>query len=162
VPHEILRFPPVLQLVLLGLLAGYVLLSLVARVSPGFRWLWRDRGDARDGAHVFVYTIVPALMLAVAAAAVYLRWNPAAPLDGGWTLRELTLGPATALLGLVTVIVGQVLGRGRDLADASRPGAWIPLVTILLGIALLAVGVTTFGRTMKRADVAESTRSRAH
>ena len=95
-PHEILRFPPVLQLVLLGLLTGYVLLSFLARVAPGFRWLWRDRGDARDGAHVFVYTIVPTLMLAVAAAAVYVRWDPAAPLDGGWTLRELTLGPGTA------------------------------------------------------------------
>ena len=44
--HELLRFPPVLQLALLGLLAAYVVLSLLARVSPGFRWLWRDRADA--------------------------------------------------------------------------------------------------------------------
>ena len=31
--HEITRFPPVLQLVLLALLAAYVLLSLLARVD---------------------------------------------------------------------------------------------------------------------------------
>jgi len=150
VPHEILRFPPVLQLVLLGLLAAYVLVSLLARVAPGFGWLWRDRDEARGGAHLFVYTIVPALVLVVAAAAVYLNWEAAAPLSGGWTTRELTLGPGAALLGLVVIVAGQVLGRGAEHDDAERPAAWIPLVTILVGIALLAVGVTTLGRTVKR------------
>ena len=150
-PHEILRFPPVLQLALLALLAAYVALSLLSRAAPGFRWLWRDRADAGTGSHVFVYTVVPALMLAVAAAAVVLNWDPSAPLDGGWTLRELTLGPGAALLGLVVVIGGQLMGRRADLDDASRPGAWIPLVAILVGIALLAVGVTAIGRTVKRA-----------
>ena len=149
-PNEILRFPPVLQLALLALLAAYVLLSLLARASPRFRWLWRDRAESGGGAHVFVYTVVPALMLLVAGAAVYLNWNASAPLSGGWTARELALGPGAALLGLVVVIAGQLLGRGADLDDASRPAAWIPLVTILVGVALLAVGVTTMGRTVKR------------
>ena len=158
VPHEILRFPPVLQLVLLGLLAAYVVISILARVAPGFGWLWRDRAGARDAAHLFTYTLVPALMLAVGTAAVVSRWDPAAPLDGGWTLRELTLGPGVALLGIVVILAGQVMGRGADLDDASRPGAWIPLVAILVGIALLAVGVTTLGRTVKRAAPVHSAR----
>ena len=150
-PHEILRFPPVLQLLLLALLAAYVLLSVFARVAGGFGGLWRDRDEARGGAHLFTYTIVPALMLLVAAAAVYRSWDPAAPLDGGWSTRELVLGPGAALLGLGVIVAGQVLGRGADLADASRPGAWVPLAAIVVGIALLAVGVTTVGRTVKRA-----------
>ena len=49
-----------------------------------------------------------------------------------------------------------MLGRGADLDDASRPAAWIPLVAILVGIALLAVGVTTVGRTVKRATPVSS------
>jgi hypothetical protein len=150
-PHEILRFPPVLQLVMVGLLAAYVVLSVVARVVPGLRWLWRDRRELRTTTHLVEYTLVPALVLAAAAAAVVLSWDPAAPLDGGWTLRELTVGPGAALLGLVAIIAGQVLGRGAALDDASRPGAWIPLLAILVGIALLAVGVMTLGDTVKRA-----------
>jgi hypothetical protein len=155
VPHEITRFPPLLQLVLLALLAAYVLLSVLARV-PGYRGLWEDRGESRTGMHLLGYTIVPALMLAVAAVAVYRSWDPAAPLDGGWSVRQLTLGPGMALLGLVAIVAGQAAGRATDLEDAARPRAWIPLVTILVGIALLAVGVTTLGRTVKRASAVSS------
>jgi hypothetical protein len=150
VPQEITRFPPVLQLVLLGLLAAYVALSVLARVVPGLGWLWRDRGEVRAATHVIEYTLVPALMLAAAAAAVFLNWDSAAPLDGGWTLGELTMGPGAALLGLVVIVAGQVMGRSANLEDASRPGAWIPLVATLVGIALLAVGVMTVGGTVKR------------
>ena len=154
VPHEILRFPPVLQVAAVGLLAAYVALSVVARFAPGLGWLWRDRDEARGGLHLFEYTIVPALLLAGAAAAVVLYWDPAAPFDGGWTARELVLGPGVALLGLVVIIAGQVMGKGADREDASRPGAWMPLVAILVGIALLAAGVTSMGRTVKRAGTA--------
>lgn len=144
-----------LQLVLLGLLAAYVLLSVLARVT-GSRRLWRDRGESGGFWHLLGYTIVPALMLAVAAEAVYRSWDPAAPLDGGWSLRQLLLGPGMALLGLLVIVAGQVAGRATDLDDATRPGAWVPLVTILVGIALLAVGVTTLGRTVKRASAVHS------
>ena len=154
-PHEITRFPPVLQLVLLGLLAAYVLVSVLARVT-GSRWLWRDRSESRGFLHLLGYTIVPALMLAVAASAVWRSWDPAAPLDGGWSVRQLWLGPGMALLGLIVIVAGQVAGRGADLDDAARPGAWVPLVMILVGIALLAVGVTTLGRTVKRAAAVHS------
>jgi hypothetical protein len=148
--HELARFPPVLQLAAVALLAGYVALSLLARLSPRFRWLWRDRAESRTTEHLFEYTIVPALVFAAAAAAVVLNWDATAPLDGGWSLRELTLGPAAALLGLAFVVGGQLAGRRAATADASRPGAWVPLVAILAGIALLAWGVTTLGRTVKR------------
>ena len=154
-PHEVTRFPPVLQLVLLGLLAAYVLLSVLARAT-GSRRLWRDRGESRGFGHLLGYTIVPALMLVVAAEAVWRSWDPAAPLDGGWSVRQLLLGPGMALLGLLVIVAGQVAGRGTDLDDAARPGAWVPLVTILVGIALLAVGVTTLGRTVKRAAAVHS------
>lgn len=75
--HELTRFPPILQLLGLALLGTYVLLSIVGR-------LW-DR---------------PALILCVATAAV---GDPEAPLRGGWTARQLVLGPLAALAGLLLV-----------------------------------------------------------
>jgi hypothetical protein len=154
VDHELARFPPVLQLLALALLGGYVALSTFARVSPRHRWLFRDRADARSFEHLAEYTIVPTLVFVVAAAAVVLNWDPSAPLDGGWSLRELVLGPGAALLGGIVILAGQIAGRGAGTADASRPGAWIPLFAILAGIALLAYGVTTLGRTVKGATPA--------
>lgn len=149
--HELTRFPPVLQLVALALLAAYVFLSILGRWSRRFRrMLWADPAESRTLAHLFVYTLVPGLILAVAVAAVALNWDASAPLDGGWSVRQLTLGPVTAALGMVVIVIGTLAGRRIDTSDASAPGAWIPLVSILLGIALLAVGVTTFGRTVKR------------
>ena len=149
--HELLRFPPVLQLAAVGLLAVYVAVSIAARVVPGLRWLWRDRADAKSGMHLFQYTLLPALVLAVAAAAVFVNWDPEAPLRGGWSTGELVIGPGAALLGLAIVVFGQIIGRDTDLQDASRPGAWIPLVSILVGIGLMAAGVMSLGRTVKRA-----------
>lgn len=151
--HDIARFPPILQLVLLGLLAGYVLLSLLARTRR-FRWLWHDRAESRTFEHLLEYTLVPALVLAVAVAGVALNWEQGAPLDGGWSLRELTVGPVTAGLGVIFIGAASVLRRRIDISDASTPGSWIPLVAILLGIALMAVGVTSLGRTVKRASPA--------
>jgi hypothetical protein len=149
--HELTRFPPVLQIVALALLAGYVFLSVLGRWSRRFRrMLWADPAESRTPAHLFVYTLVPGLILAVAVAAVALNWDASAPLDGGWSVRQLTLGPVTAALGMIVIVVGKVAGQRIDTSDASAPGAWIPVASILLGIVLLAVGVTTFGRTVKR------------
>lgn len=134
----------------MALLAVYVALSLLARSSRRFRWLWRDPDEAPTGEHFFVYTLVPLLVFAAAAAAVVSHWDPSVPLHGGWSLRELVLGPTAAFFGLVLVVGGQLAGRGSETADASRPSSWLPLVAILAGIALLAYGVTTFGRTVKR------------
>jgi hypothetical protein len=152
VDHELVRFPPVLQLLALGLLAAYVALSIAARAVPGLRWLWRDRADVKTGMHLFEYTLLPALILAVAAAAVVVNWDPDAPLDGGWRLEELVIGPGAALLGLVLVLAGQSMGKGAAGMDPSRPLAWMPLVVILAGIGVMAVGVTTLGKTVKRAE----------
>jgi hypothetical protein len=151
--HDIARFPPILQLVLLGLLAGYVILSLLARTRR-FRWLWDDPGESRSIDHFIEYTALPVLVLAVAAAAVAHNWEQGAPLDGGWSLRELTFGPVTAGLGFMFIGAASVLRRRLDTSDASTPGSWIPLVAILLGIALLAVGATSLGRTVNRASPA--------
>ncbi len=153
--HELARFPPILQLILLGLLAGYVAVSLLARTGR-FPWLWDDPDEAGSLVHVLEYTVVPALVLFAAAVAVARGWETGAPLDGGWTVRELTFGPITAAVGVILIVVAGVLRRRLDISDGSAPGAWIPLVAMLLGMALLAVGVTSLGRTVKRASPASS------
>ena len=145
---EITQFPKILQLVLLGLLALYVLVSIVGRLSWRFEWLWADPDEARSLGHVLTYTVVPALVLLGAVAAVVANWNPAATLTGGWTTRQLTLGPGLALLGMILIPLATLAQRARE--DAVHPApAWIPPVMMLVGIALLAVGVLTFGRTVK-------------
>jgi hypothetical protein len=148
---EIARFPPILQLAGVGLLAFYVLLSLLGRVSPRFRWLWADADEARTTTHWMEYTIVPALLLAGAVWAVIKNWDPAAPLTGGWTVRQLALGPGLAVLGVLLVAAASVAQRARESAVKPAP-AWIPPVMMLIGLAALIVGVLTLGRTVKGKD----------
>jgi hypothetical protein len=148
---EITRFPPILQLAGVGLLAVYVVLSLLGRVSPRFRWLWANADEARTSAHWMEYTLFPALLLAGGVAAVIMNWNPAAPLTGGWTVRELVLGPGLALLGIVLVAAASVAQRARESAVKPAP-AWIPPVMMLFGLAALIIGVLTLGRTVKRTE----------
>ena len=147
--EEIARFPPVLQLAAVGLLALYVMLSLLGRVSDRFSWLWADANEARTTAHWLEYTIFPALLLAGAVAGVVLNWKPGAPLAGGWTVRELSLGPGLALLGVLLVAAASVAQRARESAVKPAP-AWIPAAMMLLGLAAIVVGVLTLGRTTKR------------
>lgn len=147
--EEIARFPPILQLAGVGLLALYVALSLLGRVSPRFGWLWADAEEARTTTHWMEYTVVPALLLVGAAAAVIKSWNPAAPLTGGWTVRQLALGPGLAVLGLLFVGAASLALRARETAVKPAP-AWIPPVMMLIGLAALIVGVLTLGRTVKR------------
>ena len=146
---EIARFPPILQLVMVGLLGAYVLLSLLGRVSPRFHWLWADPDAARGAVHWVEYTVIPALLLGGAVWAVVARWNPRAPLTGGWTVRELVLGPCLALAGVVLVAAASVAQRARESAVTPAP-AWIPAVMMLLGLAALVVGVLTLGGTVKK------------
>jgi hypothetical protein len=148
---EIVRFPPILQLAGVGLLALYVALSLLGRVSPSFRWLFADADEAATRAHWMEYTIVPALLLAGAVGAVVVNWNPAAPLTGGWTVRELALGPGLALLGVLFVAAASVAQRERESAVKPAP-AWIPPLMMLIGLAALIVGVLILGRTVKRQE----------
>jgi hypothetical protein len=95
------------------------------------------------------YTVFPAVLLAGAVVAVIAKWNPAAPLTGGWTVRELALGPGLALLGIALVAAASVAQRARETAVHPAP-AWIPPVMMLIGLAALIVGVLTLGRTVKR------------
>ena len=148
-PDEITAFPPVLQLALLGLLALYVAVSVLARVVPGLRPLWDSPRKAKGVLHVMKYTLLPALVLAVAAAAVYQRWDPSAPLDGGWTTRELTLGPAGVVLGFALILLAREAGDRIDTSDASSGRAFVPLLLMLTGIGFLAFGAITLGRTVK-------------
>jgi hypothetical protein len=117
-------------------------------VSPRFRWLWADEDEARTLVHWLEYTVVPALLLAGAAWAVVANWNPAAPLTGGWTVRQLAMGPGLALLGLLLVAAASLAQRARESAVTPAP-AWIPALMMLVGVAALAVGVLTLGRTVK-------------
>jgi hypothetical protein len=147
-PHEITRFPPILQLVGVGLLGAYVVLSLLGRVSPRLRWLWADADEARTPVHWLEYTILPALLLAGAAWALIASWNPTAPLTGGWTVRQLTLGPGLALLGVLLVAAASLAQRARESAVTPAP-AWIPPAMMLVGLAALVIGVLALGRTVK-------------
>ena len=149
--EEIARFPPILQLAGVGLLALYVALSLLGRASHRFDWLWADADEAGTRAHWMEYTILPALLLAGAVGAVIANWNPAAPLTGGWTVRQLALGPGLALLGVLFVAAASVAQRARESAVKPAP-AWIPPVMMLIGLAALIVGVMTLGRTVKRME----------
>jgi hypothetical protein len=153
--HELTRFPPVLQLVALGLLAFYVLLSILGRLSDRFEWMWDRPDEVRSLGHVLSYTVTPALMLFAAGAWVVLGWKPEAPLTGGWTVRQLTLGPLAALAGLVLVALATTVQRRGGFVAADPGRAWFPLVALLVGMALMAVGIMTFGRTVKQAKQRE-------
>jgi len=146
---ELARFPPVLQLAAVGLLAFYVLLSLLGRVSSRFGWLWADANEARTTAHWLEYTIAPALLLAGALWVLIAKWDPAAPLSGGWTIRQLMLGPGLALLGVLLVAAASLAQRARESAVKPAP-SWIPAALMLIGLAAIVVGVLTLGRTTKR------------
>jgi hypothetical protein len=146
---EITRFPPILQLAGVGLLAFYVALSLLGRVSRRFDWLWADAREARTTTHWLEYTVFPALLLVGAVVAVIKSWNPATPLTGGWSVRQLALGPGLAVLGVLLVAAASVALRARESAVKPAP-AWIPPVMMLVGLAALIFGVLTLGRTVKR------------
>jgi hypothetical protein len=148
---EITRFPPILQLAGVGLLAAYVILSLLGRVSSRFSWLWADADEARTTTHLMEYTVFPAVLLAGAAWAVIANWKPGAPLTGGWTVREVALGPGLAVLGIVLVAAASLAQRARESAVKPAP-AWIPPVMMLIALAALIVGVLTLGRTVKRRE----------
>lgn len=149
--HELTRFPPILQLLGLALLGAYVLLSVVGRLSNRFEWMWDDPDDVRSTMHIVEYTVVPALMLFAAAFAVVYNWNPDAPLTGGWSVRQLTVGPIAALAGVLLVALATTINRrrGASASDPSQPYAWVPLVAMLLGMGLMALGIFTLGRTLR-------------
>jgi hypothetical protein len=153
--HELTRFPPILQLVALGLLAAYVLLSILGRLSDSFEWMWDRPDDVRSLGHLLSYTVTPALMLFAAAAWVYLGWKPEAPLTGGWSVRQLILGPLAALAGLLLVALATTVQRRGGFVAANPGRAWIPFVALLVGMALMAMGIMTFGRIVKQAKQRE-------
>ena len=59
---------------------------------------------------------------------------------GGWTVRQLLVGPALAFVGVLLTAAASVAQRARDTAVAPAP-AWIPGVMMLVGIAALIIGV---------------------
>jgi hypothetical protein len=147
--QELSRFPPILQLVGLGLLASYVALSVAGRLSRRLQWLWDDPDEAATLDHFVKYTLIPALLLVAVAAAIFVSWDPGAPLGGGWTLREFAVGPGSLALGAALIALAQGAGRRIDTYDASSARSWIPLVLMLAGIGSLAFGAVTLGRTVK-------------
>jgi hypothetical protein len=158
--HELTRFPPVLQLLALGLLAAYVLASVVGRLSDSFDWLWDEPEAVRSPAHVVQYTVLPACVLFAAAVAVYLNWDPGASLTGGWSIRQLTLGPIAALLGIVLVALASTIRkRGGWVASGGSP--WVLFLALVVGMALMAVGIFSLGRTMKKIEREQKARASA-
>jgi hypothetical protein len=148
-------FPPVLQLAFVVLLGAYLIVSVLARLVPGWRGVWRDRSDVGTLDHFLEYTLVPALVWMAAVAAVVVHWDDGAPLDGGWTITELTVGPAAVLLGTALIVAVSVQRRkheGGETGETADPAAlrsWLPLLLMLLGMGTLAAGAWTLGRTVK-------------
>jgi len=142
---EVARFPPIVQIAGLGLLAIYVIVSIVGRLSPRFRWLWRDPRKRHRLGHVFEYTLIPATILAVSGAAVVYNWDYRVPLSGGWTRTDFILGPGAALLGLLLVVAGTFLGRDADLKDPAVLRSWLPFILVIAGMAIMSVGVLRSG-----------------
>ena len=144
--HELTRFPPILQLACIVLLSLYVAVSIIGRLSPRFRWLWRDPRKRIRFGHIVEYTLIPAAMLAGAIAAVAYNWVYRAPLDGGWATSDLVLGPGGALLGGLLIVAASILGRDADEMDAGSLRSWLPFVLMISGMALMAGGIFSFGK----------------
>ncbi len=148
--HEITRFPPILQIVGLVLLSGYVLVSIVGRLSPRFRWLWRDPRKRNRFGHVVQYTLIPAAILAAASVAVVYNWDYRVPLDGGWAASDLVFGPGAALLGGLLIVAATPLGRDGDEKDPTTLRSWLPFILVIGGLALMSLGVFRFGKVVKQ------------
>ncbi len=144
--EDITRFPPIVQLLCVGLLSVYVLLSIIGRLSPHFRWMWRDPRKRHRLGHVLEYTLLPAAVLAVAATALVYNWDYRVPLDGGWMPADLILGPGAVLLGGLLIVTASILGRDADEMDPKALRSWLPFILVIIGIAVLAVGVFRVGR----------------
>jgi hypothetical protein len=160
--HEVTRFPPIVQIVGLGLLAVYVLMSIVGRLSPRFRWLWRDPRKRNRFGHIVEYTLIPAAVLAAASVAVVYNWDYRVPLSGGWTTTDLILGPGAALLGLLLIVSATPLGRDADEKDATDLRSWLPFILVIAGIALMSVGIFRFGRAVKQKPAETQPKTQAH
>jgi hypothetical protein len=148
--EEIARFPPILQIVGLVLLSVYVLVSIVGRLSPRFRWVWRDPRKRHRLGHVVEYTLIPAFVLAAASVAVVYNWDYRIPLSGGWAVTDLALGPGAALLGGFMIVAASALGRDVDEMDRAALRSWLPFLLVIAGIALMATGIFRFGRIVKQ------------
>jgi hypothetical protein len=156
---EIALFPPIVQLVGLGLLSLYVIVSIIGRLSPRFRWLWRDPRKRHRLGHIVEYTLIPAAILTASSAAVVYNWDYRVPLDGGWATTDLLFGPGAALLGGLLIVVAGIAGRDADEMDPKALKSWLPFILVVSGIALMAVGVFRLGRVVKGRVAASSPRS---
>ena len=148
--QEITSFPPIVQLLCVGLLSIYVFVSIVGRLSPRFRWMWRDPRKRKRLGHVVEYTLIPAVVLAVAGTAVVYNWDYRVPLDGGWSAADVAFGPGAALLGGLLIVAAGLLGRDVDEMDPKALRSWLPFLMVVAGVTLMAVGVFRAGRVVNR------------
>ena len=144
------RFPPIVQVGGLVVLSFYVLVSIVGRLSPRFRWMWRDPWKRNRLGHIFEYTMIPGAILAVAVVIVAHNWDYRVPMSGGWAAIDLVLGPGAALLGGLLAVAGSFLGRDADEADPGALRSWLPFLLVVAGIVLMAVGIVHSTRVVKR------------
>ena len=149
-PDEITRFPPIVQIAGVVLLSGYVLVSIAGRLSPRFRWLWRDPRKRHRLGHIIEYTLIPAAVLAAATAVIVYNWDYRVPLRGGWSITDLVLGPGAAFLGGLLIVAATYLGRDADERDPTAFRSWLPVILVIAGIALMAVGIFRFSRIVKQ------------
>jgi len=148
--EEIARFPPIVQIACLVLLSIYVFVSIVGRMSPRFRWMWRDPRKRHRLSHVIQYTLIPSFVLAAVSAVVAYNWDYRVPLSGGWAMADLMLGPGAALVGGLLIVAATALGRDVDEKDPAALRSWLPFILVIAGIALMAAGVFRFGRVVKQ------------
>lgn len=140
-PTDPCLFPPVLQLLALAVLGIYVILSILGRVLPFMKGIWRDPHLIDDRSHVTRYTLIPLLIFAGLAIAISARWDPSVPWHGGWPLEELLPGPGMLAASLLLVVAGNILAGRIDTSNARRVTSWIPIILVLSGIGLLIMGL---------------------
>ena len=71
------------------------------------------------------------------------------PRGGGWTTSELVLAPAALVLSSFAIGAASFLGARIDTENTADPRAFLPLLLVVVGVALMAFGIFRLSRTVK-------------
>jgi len=127
--------PPILQVLALGALSAYVLVTLTGRMAPAIgRRIFAPGVDFRAVDHIIEYTVVPALVLAGAVAVVVTSWDASRSWFGDWAPWRVAVAAGLVAYAFAAVMAGTALSRRMDLSDATRMLSWVPLLLLVTGI----------------------------
>ncbi len=142
--HVITDATPVFQILILCAFWLYTSVSIVSRFFPAFaRMIWNQEWlEASVVFHTVSFTAIPCLFSVFLLLQVMHRWNPTAPLLGGWTAFQVVAVTAMFVLGTVLFLLSAYLReRVVDTGDFSRFVSWVPFLVRLAGVALLLLSV---------------------